>query len=144
MIYSPTCQYALRAMIHLSMNDESGPILGRTIAETESIPKQFLAKILHTLGNEGLVISTMGPGGGYELARPAIKITVHDVVEAIDGPLDLDDICILGLDSCTEANSCALHEYWKGFRKQYIKTISTLNLKDAGQTLNLKRRKKRS
>ena len=90
MVFSPTSQHALRALIYLATHQDAGPSLGRTIAEEEQIPRQFLSKILHSLRNAGLVKSTMGPGGGYELSRPAKKIMVEDVVEAIEGPLRLD------------------------------------------------------
>ncbi|MFQ5608581.1 MAG: RrF2 family transcriptional regulator [Candidatus Zixiibacteriota bacterium] len=140
MIFSPTCQYALRALIYLATHEKAGPVLGRTIAESETIPRQFLSKILHSLRNSGLVTSTMGPGGGYELARPARSIAVREVVAAIDGPLTLDETCVLGLDECSDKNSCALHDQWKVFRERLEKSISSLTLEQASATLVKKRK----
>lgn len=141
MIYSPTCQYALRALIYLAAHEGTGPAQGNVIAREETIPKQFLAKILHTLRNKGLVSTTKGPGGGYQLSRSAKKITINNVVEAIDGKVNLNDMCVLGLDKCSDEESCALHEHWKGFRKDYIDIISTMNLKQAAASVELKRKK---
>jgi Rrf2 family iron-sulfur cluster assembly transcriptional regulator len=139
LIYSPTCQYALRALIYLAGHESGGPALGTDIAKEEGIPEQFLSKILHTLRNKGLVVTTKGPGGGYHIARSAEKITINDVVEAIDGKIDLNNVCVLGLDRCSDMEGCALHQHWKQFRKEYIEVISTMNLKQAASTVERKR-----
>lgn len=140
MLYSPTCQYALRALIYLASQKNADPVLGRKIAEDEGIPKQFLSKILHLLRNKGLIITTKGPGGGYRLARPAQRISLGQVVEAIDGKMDISQRCILGLDKCSDEESCALHDQWKKFQKQYLSTIKGLNLEQAATTLKRKRK----
>lgn len=140
MIFSPTSQYALRALIYLATHDGAGPIQGRTIAEEENIPRQFLAKILLNLRNQGLVKSTMGPGGGYELALPAKDIHIAQIVDAIEGPLDIDDHCILGLDKCDDKEHCALHEPWKEFKKLFTSNIATMSLNEAGAVLVRKRK----
>lgn len=140
MILSPTCKQALRALIHLAGREGRGPIQIREIAQSEGIPHPFLAKILHSLRNRGLVKSTKGPGGGYELSRPADTIKVGEVMEAIDGVLDLDNVCILGLDRCDDEACCALHETWTAFRQRFAETISQLSLKEAAATLTDKGR----
>lgn len=139
MIHSPTCQHALRALIYLAHKNAPGPVLVREIAEAAEVPKQSLAKILHSLRNKGLVKSTKGPGGGYQLARPGNLMTVIEVIEAVDGPVDLSRTCILGLDRCTDTASCALHDYWKLFREQYFSTISLMSLEQAAVALERKR-----
>jgi Rrf2 family protein len=140
MVFSPTSQHALRALIYLATHQNAGPVLGRTIAEEEHVPRQFLSKILHSLRNAGLVKSTMGPGGGYELAYSPNKITVEQVVEAIEGPLQLGDTCILGLDKCSDKNPCALHDKWKNFRTDFVKSIHKMNLLEASENLVSKRK----
>ena len=140
MIYSPTCQYALRALIYLAAHEGAGPALGNDIATEEKIPKQFLSKILHTLRNKGLVVTTKGPGGGYQLSKAAAKISINDVVEAVDGKIDLNNICVLGLDKCSDKESCALHERWKQFRTNYLNVISKMNLNQAALAVDRKRK----
>lgn len=140
MVFSPTSQHALRALIYLATHQDAGPSLGRTIAEEEQVPRQFLSKILHSLRNAGLVKSTMGPGGGYELARPADKISVEEVVEAIEGPLHLSEGCILGLDECSDKNPCALHDRWKTFRTGFVESIHKMSLLEASTNLVDKRK----
>jgi len=139
MIHSPTCQHALRALIYLAHKNSSRPVLVREIAEAAEVPKQSLAKILHGLRNKGLVRSTKGPGGGYQLARPGWEMRVIEVIEAIDGRVDMNADCILGLDHCSDQAPCALHDYWKRFREQYYSTISEMTLEQAATSLEHKR-----
>jgi Rrf2 family protein len=143
MIHSPTCQHALRALIYLAAKNSDRPVLVREIAEAANVPKQSLAKILHGLRNKGLVKSTKGPGGGYQLARPGNEMRVIEVIEAVDGPIDLSKSCILGLDACHDEASCALHDYWKLFRGQYFSTISLMTLENAAASLDQKRKSRK-
>ena len=138
MLHSPTCGHALRALIYLAHKNAPGPVLVREIAEAAEVPHQSLAKILYGLRNKGLVRSTKGPGGGYQLARPATEITVIEVIEAVDGPIDLSRSCILGLEECHDGAGCALHRHWKQFREQYFSTISMMSLAEAAAELDRK------
>ena len=124
----------------MASQKDGDPVLGRKIAKDEGIPKQFLSKILHLLRNQGLIHTTMGPGGGYRLARPAQRITLGQVVEAVEGKMNISEKCILGLDKCSDKESCALHDRWKRFREQYVSTITKLNLEQAATTLKRKRK----
>jgi Rrf2 family protein len=140
MIPSATCKQALRALVFLAGREGRGPTQIREISQSEGIPHPFLAKILHSLRNRGLVRSTRGPGGGYELARPADMIKIGEVMSAIDGVLNLDDVCILGLERCSDEACCALHERWKEFRESFSEAIGEASLKEAVGTLAEKRR----
>jgi len=139
MLFSSTCQHALRALVYLSVHQDRWPILVREIAAAESIPRPFLSKILHDLNKKGLLASSKGPGGGYGLARPPSQIQIREIIEAIDGPLDVDTGCVLGLDECSDDAPCALHDFWKPFRAQYKDAMNGLSLADAALTLSKKR-----
>lgn len=139
MLFSPSAQQALRALIFLAGRADSTPVLVREIADAERIPRPFLSKLLHTLRNRGIVKSTKGPGGGYALARAPEKVRVCDIVETFDGSLDLSKTCVLGLDECSDASACALHEQWKVFRERYTQTIASLTLREVSMTLASKR-----
>jgi Rrf2 family protein len=77
--------YAVRALLELAASDS--PLKAETLAEAQELPTKFLASILNDLRRAGLVSSRRGLAGGYRLARPARKISVADVMRAIDGPL---------------------------------------------------------
>ena len=143
MFFSPTCQYAIRALINLASSKSKDPVPARTIAEEEGIPQQFLSKILLTLSKQGVVVSTKGPGGGYLLTSPAKDISVFEIVKAIDGPIDLSDICILGLDKCSDTQSCPMHSRWKQFKSYYMEMTHTVMLDQMVKTLRAKRSDKK-
>jgi Rrf2 family protein len=86
MIYSRSAEYAVRALTNLASHPELTQKMARQIAEEEKLPVYFLAKTLQQLARKGLLRSTKGPNGGFGLNRPARKITLQDVVEALDGP----------------------------------------------------------
>lgn len=82
-------EYACLAMIELAKFGESGsPKRVRDIAEARGIPDRYLVQILLQLKKAGLVQSSRGSEGGYQLARRAENISVADVIDAIDGPGD--------------------------------------------------------
>ena len=80
-------KYGLKAMVHLARLAPQELAAGFDIAEQNQIPKKFLDAILGQLRECGMVEARKGKGGGYRLARAATKITVGDVVRALDGPL---------------------------------------------------------
>ena len=135
MIYSPTCQHALRALIYLAGREAGDPVLVREIAVRSCVPRQSLSKILHGLQKNGLVLATRGPGGGYRLSRPAGRIKLLEIIQAVDGDMALEEVCVLGLAECSDENRCALHDYWKEFRESYSRTVATMTLKDAAETM---------
>lgn len=140
MIYSPTCQHALRALIYLAGRSPGDPVLVREIAARSSVPRQSLSKILHGLQRKGLVLSTRGPGGGYRLARPAVQIKLLDIIQAVDGVMGVQEICVLGLDDCSDESRCALHDYWKEFQEMYARTVATMTLAEAAEIVARKQR----
>lgn len=84
---SAKAEYACLAMLALARRRADEPPLRiREIAEEEGIPERYLVQILLQLKGAGLVISTRGASGGYRLARPATRISIHEVLTAIDGP----------------------------------------------------------
>jgi Rrf2 family protein len=84
---SAKSDYAVRAMLALAADDGGRPVKGETLALSQQIPVKFLENILVDLRRAGLVASQRGAEGGYRLGRPASKITVADVIRAVDGPL---------------------------------------------------------
>lgn len=79
-------EYALRAATVLATSGP-GPVKSETIAATEDIPLRFLHNILAALTRAGILSSLRGADGGYELMRPPERITVADVIRAVEGPL---------------------------------------------------------
>jgi Rrf2 family iron-sulfur cluster assembly transcriptional regulator len=85
---SQKAQYAICGVFDLAYNGGTKPIQVRVIGERQRIPARYLEQIFQSLRKASLVRAKRGPGGGYTLARPASEITLRDVVEAVEGPLE--------------------------------------------------------
>jgi Rrf2 family protein len=79
--------YTVRAAIELAEADRNNPLKGERIAREQGIPIKYLENILGELKRSGLVGSQRGAEGGYWLARPADKVTVAELIRAVEGPL---------------------------------------------------------
>jgi Rrf2 family protein len=84
---SAKADYAVRAALELADAGGDEPVKGEHLAAAQEIPLQFLEHILLDLKHAGLVQARRGARGGYWLARPADKVTVADVIRAVEGPL---------------------------------------------------------
>ena len=109
---STKVRYALRATLELALREGEGPIQLRHIAKAQDISPKYLEQLAIPLRNAGLLRSERGPTGGYELARPAVTITALDVVQAVEGPVDLLD-CIGQSRRCARAETCAARTLWE-------------------------------
>lgn len=104
--------YALRAMLYLARNNsKDSKAATSVIAEEQEIPPSFLAKIISQLSIANLIKTSRGASGGVKLKRDSSDITLLDVVEAIDGPITLNE-CTQNPDICTFGDTCPLHSVW--------------------------------
>jgi Rrf2 family protein len=83
---SNTSMYAIRVAVQLAQADSDAPISADQLADAGGMPKRFLLQILRSLVTHDVLQSTRGVLGGYKLARRADKITVLDIVSAVDPP----------------------------------------------------------
>lgn len=84
---SAKADYAVRAAVELAAAPDEKPVKAERIATAAGIPLNFLENILGELRHAGVVRSHRGAEGGFRLARPAVEITVADVIRAVEGPL---------------------------------------------------------
>ena len=92
-----TVGYAIATMVHIAAHRGGGPLSSRAIAAAIDASPKYLLHVLSQLVSADLVHGTRGVSGGYELAKPASKISVIEIVEAISGPLDQTDLSLNGL-----------------------------------------------
>ncbi|WP_321472316.1 Rrf2 family transcriptional regulator [uncultured Paludibaculum sp.] len=103
--------YAVRVMVHLASASVGERVTLTEFASFGDAPEAFLSKVLQSLTRAGLTISHRGVSGGYTIGRPASEITLLDVVEAMEGPLQLN-LCIGPAGSCGRSGWCSVHEVW--------------------------------
>ncbi|MCL5105064.1 MAG: Rrf2 family transcriptional regulator [Armatimonadetes bacterium] len=104
---STRSRYGLRAMLALAMHDSDAPMMTKEIAERQNLPATYLEQLMLTLRKAGLVLATRGAKGGYVLSRDPKGITLAEIVEALEGPLDIAD-CADVPNCCLEPTACAL------------------------------------
>ncbi len=104
--------YALRAMIHLAGLPEGRIASLQDLSSTLHLPREFLAKILKVLAARGLVRSARGAHGGYQLARRPGDISFLQVIEAAEGPVQLN-VCLDHKERCDVSSSCTMYHVWK-------------------------------
>lgn len=105
-MFSSTAEYALRAVVQLATNADSA-LTAQSIAKVTKVPAGYLSKIMQDLARARIVHSQRGPNGGFTLAVPAERLTVLDVVNAVD-PIRRIVECPLGLPEHGK-NLCRLH-----------------------------------
>lgn len=125
-------EYALRAMICLADNP-GGVARGTEIARREHIPKYYLEKVVRDLMRRGLVRARRGPGGGYQLARPANTISFRDVIEAVEGPITLN-LCVDGSSVCSLQPLCRMFRVWEQGQRVLLEVFSQTMLSDVASS----------
>lgn len=123
---SKKAEYALRALVAMSRSTVGTVFSIQTLASEESIPLKFLEQILLVLRKGGLLISRRGAGGGYQLARAASRISVGEVLELIDGPLQL----LPAADGVANASSPGLLSAFRELSDDIQQKLSGLTLAD--------------
>ena len=103
--------YAVRAMVYLAQLGPERRASTSQIAQEKQIPPSFLAKIVSQLSVAGLLQTSRGARGGVSLAKSAADISLLDVVEAIDGPILLND-CVGDNASCSFGDNCPMKPVW--------------------------------
>lgn len=88
---------------------------GRQIAEAIGSTVGFVPQVLNSLVQAGWIDSKRGPSGGYSLAADPRSVTILEVIEAIEGPID-DGRCVLVGGPCGTADVCSIHEAWREAR----------------------------
>jgi Rrf2 family protein len=100
----------------------------REIAARLKASVAHLAKVMVALDHAGLVVGTRGPAGGYRLARPASRIFLKEIYEAIEGPMQARE-CLFGEPVC-EAEGCVLSKYFGGLNREVIRKLARTRLTD--------------
>lgn len=126
--------YALRAIIYLAQMEEEDKAPTSKIAKAQKIPPSFLAKIISQLSIAGLIHTTRGARGGVSLAKSPEEISVLDVIQAIDGPVILNE-CAEKPDSCPFKTTCPLFEIWCEARALLVEKLSGATFARANVTL---------
>ncbi len=120
--------YAVRAVLHLARTGDQRTATSM-IAEEQHIPPSFLAKIISQLSIAGLLHTSRGARGGVTLAREPKEITLLEVIEAIDGPIQLNE-CVGDGGVCSFDDTCPLRPVWCDAQEELVGRLRGTNFAD--------------
>ena len=103
--------YSVRAVLDLARVSDKQRRKAREIATEMDIPQPYVNQILADLVREKILTAVAGPDGGYALAKSPAQLSLLEVVEAAEGPIQLDR-CVLRGGPCTWTDVCPVHVAW--------------------------------
>ena len=134
---SQTTGYAILALA--CMEEVNGRwVKAREISDCMSIPMPYLSKLLHQLGQAGIVIAKRGTFGGFALSAPPQETSLLDVAEAVEGKSWMPK-CLLGLAECSDERACPMHEFWSKERARIEAKLTKITIKDVANFERLHR-----
>jgi Rrf2 family protein len=122
-----TGEYAIRAMLRLASLLPGDSTQITEIASQWEIPENILRKIISQLAKAQLIFTQRGIGGGIRLAQPADKLTLLDIIEAVEGKIYLNK-CLIGPDFCSRTSWCAVHLVWREAQQKMKEILSSKSL----------------
>ncbi len=130
--FSTKGEYGVRLMVQLGRRYGTGPASLAEIALDEDLPRAYLEQLVTSLRDAGLVVSTRGARGGYELSRPPDQMTMSEVLRALEGPLQ-PMICVTDDPAhiaCDRSARCTVNVLWVKVRDAIAGTLDAMTLAD--------------
>ncbi len=125
-------RFAVTAMLDLALHASNGPVTLSNIAERQKISLSYLEQLFGKLRRNRIVESVRGPGGGYNLARPAAEVTVADIIQAVEERIDSRQC--EGKQNClgdaAKRGRCMTHDLWESLNDNVIQFLSGVKLAD--------------
>ena len=119
-------RFAVTAMLDLALHGHDGPVTLAGISERQKISLSYLEQLFGKLRRRELVESVRGPGGGYQLARDASKVSVAEIVRAVEESLDSTQCG--GRENCHDNQRCMTHDLWEELNTTVYGFLESVNL----------------
>jgi Rrf2 family protein len=126
---STKIRYGTRAMLELASHYGEGPIELKEIAKKESISLKYLEQVIIPFRSAGLIKSVRGSKGGYSLAKPPSEIFLNDLVEILEGPINLTE-CLGDPKVCQKSASCVTRDIWKEVSEAIYRIFHSITLEE--------------
>ena len=120
-------------MLDVAQHSGDGPVPRQDIATRQEISADYVAQLFRQLQAAGLAEGVKGPGGGYRLAHEAARITVGEVIEAVEGPVAIVDCVGVTADeepACDRVDRCVTHLLWKQLSETMRDMLHSITLQD--------------
>ena len=122
-------EYGIEGVLYLARCGPDEPALIRDISRATAIPENFLSKIFQRLATKGLLRSRRGFRGGFRLARPARRITLREIVEALQGPIEFHR-CLDHLRARGRSGRCHLKRVFEKAQRKVSTILEQTTLED--------------
>lgn len=119
-------RYAVTAMLDVALHSSTGPVPLADISVRQEISLSYLEQLFARLRKQGLVSSVRGPGGGYQLGKPADEISVSDVISAVDESVDATRC--QGKSDCQGGAKCLTHSLWSDLSQRIEDFLTHITL----------------
>ncbi|NIA23569.1 MAG: Rrf2 family transcriptional regulator [Proteobacteria bacterium] len=126
MIITTKARYALQAIVYIAMKETKGPISISEISKNENISNKYLEQLFRRLRMKKLIKSTRGVRGGYVLSKSPSKISVFDIINAVER-MDKKIVCPKRKENKAE---CVTSNLWKHFNDEMIKCLKSYTIED--------------
>jgi len=126
---STKIRYGTRAILELASQYGKGPIELKEIAKKEDISLKYLEQVIIPLRTAGLVKAIRGSKGGYSLGKPPSEICLNDVIEILEGPVNLIE-CVKDSKACQRSSLCVTRDIWKKVSEAIYEIFRSVTLED--------------
>lgn len=120
-------RFAVTAMLDLAMQHSSDPVTLREISQRQKISLSYLEQLFGKMRRRALVNSVRGPGGGYRLAKDMGRVSVADIIAAVDEPIDSTRCG--GKENCHDDKKCITHDLWAKLNEHIFDYLGAVTLK---------------
>ena len=121
-------RYGVKAMVDLAIHYSGSPVSIKSISQRQNISEYYLEQLFSSLRKAKLIKSIRGAQGGYILNRQPEDITVSDIIEVLEGPIEISD-CLDGV-TCNNVDCCATRLLWKKIKTSIDEVTNSVTLKD--------------
>ena len=122
---SPAAEFAVRGVSVLARRYGDGPVTLDAICAERELSKQYMTKIFLSLTRAGVIKPVRGKGGGYLLSREPARVTLLEVIEAVQGPVMLN-FCTHDPPEC-DRGGCPMRPLWRQLQKDIRRKLGTVN-----------------
>ncbi|HEY5519540.1 MAG TPA: Rrf2 family transcriptional regulator [Candidatus Limnocylindrales bacterium] len=131
--FSTRGEYGVRMMVELARHHGAGPVSLAEMADHEALPRPYLEQLVVSLRQAGLVHSTRGAHGGYELTREPSQVRMGEVLRALEGPI-APMVCASEDPShasiCDRTGYCSVNHLWMTVQRAIIGALDSITLAD--------------
>lgn len=136
MFFSRPTEYAIRAVVYLSIYATDGKRLGiKQIASNLGFPEPYLGKVLQGLAKKHIIKSAKGPNGGFYMEDKTLDMSLLTLIDDMEG-LEFLDSCGLGLHECNEEKPCPIHRDYQIIKGNYYKILNEKTIGDMRDDIN--------